>query len=116
MNTKTALTMFAFVVLGTMTCVTAYASFQQNILDAIRGLPGQPWLVATLFDAYFGFLFFYLWVCVRERAAAARAWWLAAILLTGNFAMAVYFLVALGRWNPADGVAALLIPEPAART
>jgi hypothetical protein len=64
---------------------------------APRGLVAHPWFIATLFDCYFGFLTFYLWVAYRERTWPPRILWLIAILALGNIAMASYMLRVLWR-------------------
>lgn len=55
----------------------------------------HPWFIATLFDAYWGFLTFWCWVVYKEGSWVARGAWLLAILLLGNIAMAVYALIQL---------------------
>ncbi len=54
-----------------------------------------------MFDAYFGFLAFWLYVAWRERSGLARGLWFVALMLLGNFAIAGYALACL--WKaPAD--------------
>jgi len=55
----------------------------------------EPWGLATMFDAYFGFLAFWLYIAWRERSALKIAAWLVALLFLGNFAIAGYALVCL---------------------
>jgi hypothetical protein len=57
----------------------------------------HPWFIATLFDTYFAFLTFWLWLAWKERTWPRRLGWLVAILLLGNIAMAVYLLIQLFR-------------------
>lgn len=100
--------------------VSAWATGHQSIVVAIRDLVANPaagnnpWLVATLFDAYFGFLWFWLWVAYKETSAVARGVWLLLILLLGNMAMAAYMLLKLWRL-PADATVADLLLRPRAR-
>jgi hypothetical protein len=54
-----------------------------------------------MFDAYFGFLAFWLYVAWRERTGLARTLWFIALMLLGNFAIAAYALLCL-RKAPAD--------------
>ena len=49
-----------------------------------------PWAVATLFDAYFGFVTFYAWVFYKETSWLARMVWFVAIMGLGNIAMNRY--------------------------
>jgi hypothetical protein len=57
----------------------------------------HPWFIATLFDTYFAFLTFWLWLAWKERTWPRRISWLVAILLLGNIAMAIYVLIQLFR-------------------
>jgi hypothetical protein len=66
-----------------------------------RSLLLHPWFIATLFDCYFAFLTFYLWLAYREPRWLARGLWLIAILALGNITMAAYMLLSLWRL-PAD--------------
>ena len=83
------------VVLVTMLAVTTWAS---NII-ALWRMPaevlGHPWFIATLFDTYFAFLTFWLWVAYKQRGWGSRIAWLLSILILGNIAMATYMLVQL---------------------
>ncbi len=97
-------------ILVAMLGVTTWASLTQPIWEW-RGLVNRPdhaWTIATLFDAYFGFLTFYAWVHYKERWPA-RIGWFVAIMLLGNFAMASYVLLQLLRLRPGDGPAQLLL-------
>ena len=51
--------------------------------------------VATLFDAYWGFITFFVWVCYKQTSWLARGAWGVAILLLGNIAIASYCLAEL---------------------
>lgn len=84
-------------VLISMLAVTTWASLHTPIWAIPPEVGGHPWFVATLFDAYFAFLTFYIWVAWRERSWLPRAIWLVAILLLGNIAMALYALNVLFR-------------------
>ena len=90
-----ALRIFFTFVIVTMLSVTTWASLRESILDIPPAVTGDPWFVATLFDAYFGFLTFFIWVAYKERSMVSRGVWLAAILVLGNLAMATYALVQL---------------------
>ena len=105
---KTFLTGICCLVLAVMLYVTVSASLQQDIVSATRGLWPDPWFRATLADAYCGFLFFWLWVAWREQSVAKGVLWFVLIMTLGNIAMAGYLLVQLRRWQPAEGIDALL--------
>ena len=85
------------VVIASMLAVTGWASLHTPLFAIPRAVLGHPWFIATLFDAYFGFLTFFCWVAYKERSWVARILWLVAILLLGNIAMASYVLIHLWR-------------------
>lgn len=93
---------FSFIVLLAMLAVTGWASSVQALWKIPGEVASNPWFIATLFDAYFGFLFFWLWVAYKERTWPARIGWLIGILLLGNIAMAIYVLIQTFRL-PRDG-------------
>lgn len=105
--------MFTLILLA-MIAATVFASLQRNVLDAGPELRASRWFQATLIDAYFGFLTFYVWVAYKERTWVGRAAWLIAIMGLGNMAMAVYMLVQLIGWDERRGAAALLLRQPPA--
>ena len=92
---KTFLTVVCLGVLSVMLYVTLSASLHQDVLTATRLLWPDPWFRATLADAYFGFLFFWLWVAWREQSVAQSIMWFVLIMTLGNFAMAAYLLLQL---------------------
>lgn len=87
---------FASIVVA-MLGVTSWASIQVTLWETPRAVATHPWFIATLFDTYFGFLTFWLWLAWRERSAIRSTAWLVAILLLGNIAMATYVLIQLFR-------------------
>lgn len=96
-----------FVVLGTMLAVTSWASWQCPLFLIPREVWTHPWFVATLVDAYWAFITFYVWAAWKEQSGAARGLWLLAVLALGNIAMAVYFLRELFSLDPKGDVAPL---------
>lgn len=81
------------VIIGSMLGVTTWASFSQPLGDFARSATFRdPWVIATLFDAYWAFISFYLWVAWKEQSLPARLLWFVAIILLGNLAMAAYLL------------------------
>jgi len=89
---------FIFIaVLGSMLWVTGWASLRVSVLAIPRDVLTHPWFIATLFDAYFGFLTFYVWQAWKEQSLAARVLWFVAVMLLGNLAMSIYLLVELFR-------------------
>ena len=87
---------FTFV-LVTMLCATSWASYQCALWKTPQSLVTHPWFIATLFDCYFGFLTFYIWLAYKETSNVARVAWLIAILLLGNIAMSTYMLITVFR-------------------
>jgi hypothetical protein len=69
----------------------------------------HPWAVATLFDAYFGFLTFFVWVCFRERTLAAKLIWFVLIMALGNIAMSAYVLIQLFRLKSQEPLSNLVL-------
>ncbi len=97
-----------------MLAVTSWASTEVALWKTPREVATHPWFIATLFDTYFGFLTFYLWLAYRETSNVARVIWLLAILLLGNIAMAAYMLYRLFKL-PAHARMEDLLLRPAAR-
>lgn len=96
-------------VLISMLCVTGWASLQLPLWQTPRALVLHPWFIATLFDTYFGFLTFYVWLAYRESSWRARLLWLVAILALGNIAMSSYVLLIVWRLPPAAPIARVLL-------
>ncbi|AOS43908.1 hypothetical protein Verru16b_00966 [Lacunisphaera limnophila] len=91
------------VVIGSMLWVTSWASLHQPLGDFARSATFRdPWVIATLFDAYWAFITFYVWIAWKEQSLAARVLWFVAVILLGNLAMAAYMLRELCP-GPADG-------------
>lgn len=95
--------------------VSAWATMHVGIGAAIAALWASPaagthpWFVATLFDAYFGFLWFWAWIAYKETSVPARALWLVLVLGLGNLAMAAYMLLQLRRLPPGASAEQLLL-------
>ena len=83
------------VVLVSMLAVTSWACGVVALWKIPAEVLGHPWMIATLFDAYWGFLTFYIWIVYKEPSWVARIGWLIGVLLLGNIAMAVYALIQL---------------------
>jgi hypothetical protein len=115
MSARAILKLLFIAILVAMLVVTGTATLKQPLWEW-QGLVREPdrwWTIATLADAYFGFLTFYVWVWFKEQAAGARAGWFVAIMLLGNIAMSIYVLRQLVRWRDDEPVAALLLPAGA---
>ena len=87
---------FSFVLLA-MLGVIGWASSRCALFDIPREVLTHPWFIATLLDAYFAFIAFWVWVAGKEGTIAARVLWLTTLLLWGNPAVAGYMLLELAR-------------------
>jgi hypothetical protein len=91
--------LFSMVLLS-MLWVTSWASMNCALWKTPHTVVGHPWFIATMFDAYWGFITFFCWVCYKDSSWAKRIAWLVAILLLGNIAMSSYLLNKLFRLPP----------------
>ena len=109
------LQLLAYAALVALVAVSVWASTRADIgpvlaeLVAHPGAGSNPWFVATLFDTYFAFLWFWAWVAYKERTVAARFAWLLLICGLGNIAMASYVLIQLWKLPPGATVDQLLL-------
>jgi hypothetical protein len=99
----------AIAVFIAMLTVTTWASLDANVLVGFQRLLADRWGVATLFDAYFGFLWFWLWIAYKEASLSRSLLWLLLLLALGNLAMAAYVMIQLARLQPGADVEALLL-------
>src|SRR4051812_43918636 len=84
------------VVIASMLTVTTWAGGQQSLSAFAHSATFRdPWVIATLFDAYWAFITFYVWLAWKEQSMVARLLWFPAVILLGNLAMSVYMLVQL---------------------
>lgn len=89
---KLSLRLIFSVILICMLIVTTWASLHESVLVGGGKLFAEPWGIATLADAYFGFLTFYCWVFYKERTFQSRIAWFILVMTLGNIAMAAYVL------------------------
>ena len=75
-----------------MIWVTTMASMSRSVIPAIVEFWNDPWGRATLFDTYFAFMTFYLWVAYKECGWVRRIVWFIAIMALGNIAISVFML------------------------
>ncbi len=90
--------LFGFI-LASLTAYNLWACVQQPLWEwsGLTRAPDRYWTIATLIDAYYGFITFYVWVAWKERRWTARVGWFLAIMLLGNVAMSAYVLLQLQR-------------------
>ena len=110
MQEKTLLkTLFSCIFLSLL-IYTGWASTRQPVLQwgGLTAGPDRYWTIATLMDAYFGFLTFYAWVFFKESRWLPRIGWFVGIMLLGNMAMSAYVLLQLRRLRPEQPASAIL--------
>ncbi len=108
---KVALKLMFAGILIYMVSMTTWVSLHKSILlcgDEFSWAH-SPWAVATLFDAYFGFVTFYAWVFYKETSWRARVVWLVAIMGLGNIAMSGYVLIQLFKLRAEQPASAILL-------
>ena len=102
-------------IFAVMIGVTLWSASRSSLLDpAVRAaFNAQPWAIATLFDAYCGFITFFVWVAFGERGIGMKIVWLVLILLLGNIAMSFYVLLQLVHMKPGEPISSLFAPRTA---
>lgn len=92
----------------TMSSLIMWASLDQPIFGIPREVYANPWFITTLFDAYFAFLGFYVWVAWKEPTLGARILWFLTVMMWGNFAIAIYVVMELFKIDHSDRLSELL--------
>jgi hypothetical protein len=92
---KTALRVLFIVIACFMLGVTTWASSKCPLFGVPRSVATHPWFLATLADAYWGFVTFSVWVCYKESTWTSKVSWFVAIIALGNIAMSLYWLAEL---------------------
>jgi uncharacterized protein DUF1475 len=95
---------FIFVFMLVMTIRT---SMQQSLWSALPSFAASPWSMATLYDAYFGFVTFFCWLAWREKSLVAKVLWFVFIMAAGNIAMSLYVLIQLFQLKTDESASAL---------
>ena len=95
-------------ILFAMLSLTITATIDQNIFEAVGNIWPNWWFKATLADAYFGFLTFFVWVAYKEVHLWRKLLWFAAIMLLGNLAISAYMLLELYKVQVGDTPETLL--------
>ena len=91
-----------------MTVATIRTSLMVSLWDAMPAYAANPWAMATLYDAYCGFITFYCWVVYKEQRPLPCIIWFLLIMALGNIAMSVYVLIQLFRLQPEDPASKIL--------
>lgn len=95
-------------ILASMIAVTTWASLDRSVFEA-GNLLDDRWGVATLCDAYFGFVTFYVWVAYKEQSGLVRGTWFVLIMALGNIAISSYVLIELLRLPKGASTETLLL-------
>ncbi len=109
---RTSLMLLFGLVLCIMLVATGWATAHQPVWQWQGLTEGKDryWTIATLADAYCGFITFYAWVHLREPSWLTRSLWFIAIMALGNMAMASYALLQLSRLRSDESFVDLLRP------
>ena len=99
--------LFGLIFLG-MLSITITATIDQNIFQSVGNMWPNWWFKATLADAYFGFITFFVWVAYKELRLWRRMIWFALIMLLGNLAIPAYMLLELYKLQVGDTIETLL--------
>ena len=91
-----------------MTAMTIRTSLAVSLWEAWPSYAANQWAVATLWDAYCGFLTFYIWVVYKERSIWTRILWFVLIMGLGNIAMSLYVSLQLMRLRAGDPLESIL--------
>jgi len=100
--------LFTLILIG-MLSVIITASIDQNMFEAVGKMWPNWWFKATLADAYFGFLTFFVWVAYKELRLWRKLVWFTSIMLLGNVAISAYMLLELFNLQAGDSFETLLI-------
>jgi preprotein translocase subunit SecG len=92
-----------------MIIMTTRTSMEISVWDAWPSYKANPWAIATLWDAYFGFLTFFIWVCYKESNMGLRVLWFVLIMALGNIATSFYVLLQLHKLKPGEPVSTVLM-------
>lgn len=106
---KTGLKILFATIFFSMIVVTVRASLTVSLWSAWGSFASDPWAVATLCDAYFGFITFWIWVAYKESTLWSRLLWLVLILGLGNIAVSLYVLIQLFSLKSDQSIEALLL-------
>ena len=112
---KTALIVLFGSIFLSLLLFTSYASTQQPVWEwtGLTQRPNNWWSLATLLDAYYGFITFYVWVLYKETRVAPRVGWFVGIMLLGNMAMSAYVLRQVWRLRLGETMGDLLVTRNA---
>ncbi len=91
-----------------MTVMSIRTCLAVSLWDGWADYAANPWALATLWDAYCGFLTFYLWVVYKQLSLGSRILWLLLIMGLGNIATSLFVLIQLFRLRPDESAESIL--------
>jgi hypothetical protein len=104
---KTFLKLLFAAIFVVMVVTTIRTSLAVSLFAAWPSYAANPWAVATLYDAYFGFITIYVWVVFKENRMSMRILWFVLFMALGNIAISLYVLIQLFRLEPDEPLEAL---------
>jgi len=106
MNKIVGLRILFVLILAVMLDLTVWSSLNTSVWDGFHYLFQDRWAIATLGDAYCGFITFLAWLVYREKSNVSRVLWVLFVLVFGNIAMSIYML---NRLRTARSIQELLV-------
>ena len=94
-----------------MLYATTKASLELNLFEHLSTLIKDPWAVMTLYDAYFAFLFFYIWFFYKEKNWGLRIIGFIMVVCFGTIFMSLYMLIRIFNLKHDDGFKELLLSK-----
>lgn len=91
---------YCFLVFFSMLALTTWASLDRNVWIALQDFLKDPWAIATLFDTYFAFIWFYLWFCYKEACSTKRFIGFIFTFGLGNIFMPLYVIYKIRKDKP----------------
>lgn len=82
-----------------MTLFIGHAIINGDFATEGAWIIAHPWGQVSLVDVYTGFILFSMWVVYREKSNLWRVIWVVVIMIMGNWATALYALLALNSSN-----------------
>ncbi len=99
---RTFIVAMAIIAMTIMIVAIGMAMISGSFLEEGRMLLASAWGRLTLIDLYVGILFFSAYVIWREQSMPSTLLWIAAFLVLGNLATAVYLVVGAIRADSVD--------------
>jgi len=99
---KTILTILFSGIFLSLLYQTIVASLDQDVITVGAEIWAMPWGRATLMDAYFGFITFFIWLMYKENSAIKSTICFLFLMIFGNFFMSAYMLIQLRKLKTSE--------------